>query len=74
MVARGVRHQVCDLYQTVFQKPGPLPDLSKVDEIIFTSPSTIKGFIAAFGAIPTNKKLTCMGPITEEELKKFTLS
>ncbi|HUD01320.1 MAG TPA: uroporphyrinogen-III synthase [Rhabdochlamydiaceae bacterium] len=71
MVDRGIRHQVCDLYETVFQKPKPFPDFSTIDEIIFTSPSTVKGFIAAFGAISSNKKLTCIGPITEEELKKF---
>ena len=70
MIARGIRHQICDLYETIFQKPEPIPDFTKIDEIIFTSPSTIKGFIAAFGAIPSNKKLTCIGPITEEELKK----
>lgn len=70
LVNRGVRHQICDLYETVFQKPEPVPDLSQVDEIIFTSPSTVKGFIAAFGSIPTNKRLTCIGPITAEELKK----
>ncbi|HUD00750.1 MAG TPA: uroporphyrinogen-III synthase [Rhabdochlamydiaceae bacterium] len=71
MIDRGTRHQVCELYETVFQKPEPFPDFSTIDEIIFTSPSTVKGFIAAFGAIPSNKKLTCIGPITEEELKKF---
>jgi uroporphyrinogen-III synthase len=71
LVNRGVRHQTCDLYETVFQKPVPVPDLTQVDEIIFTSPSTVKGFMAAFGAIPSNKKLTCIGPITEEELKKI---
>ena len=70
MIARGIRHQICDLYETVFQKPDPSPDFAKIDEIIFTSPSTVKGFIAAFGAIPSNKKLTCIGPITEEELNK----
>ena len=69
MIGRGVRHQICDLYETVFQKPEPSPDFSKIDEIIFTSPSTVKGFIAAFGSIPPNKKLTCIGPITEEELR-----
>jgi uroporphyrinogen-III synthase len=69
MIGRGIRHQICDLYETVFQKPEPSPDFSKIDEIIFTSPSTVKGFIAAFGSIPPHKKLTCIGPITEDELR-----
>ncbi len=71
MRRRGIRHQICDLYETVFQKPEPVPDLDQIEEIIFTSPSTVKGFIAAFGSIPTNKKLTCIGAITEEELKNL---
>lgn len=69
MIGRGIRHQICDLYETIFQKPEPFPDFSKIDEIIFTSPSTVKGFIAAFGSIPPHKKLTCIGPITEDELR-----
>ncbi|HEX4840492.1 MAG TPA: uroporphyrinogen-III synthase [Rhabdochlamydiaceae bacterium] len=68
--SRAVRHQICDLYETVFQKPEPFPDFASIDEIIFTSPSTVKGFVAAFGTIPHDKKLTCIGPITEDELKK----
>lgn len=70
MIQRGIRHQICDLYTTVFQKPEPLPDLAQYDEIIFTSPSTVKAFLTAFGSIPQDKKLICIGPITEKELKK----
>jgi uroporphyrinogen-III synthase len=70
LMRRHVRHQVCDLYDTHLQKPEPVPDLSKVQEIIFTSPSTVKGFLAAFGALPKDKKLTCIGAITEAELNK----
>jgi uroporphyrinogen-III synthase len=68
LIQRDIRHQVCDLYETVFQQPGPLPDLSLVKEIIFTSPSTVKGFLAAYGSIPLGKKLTCIGEITKDEL------
>jgi uroporphyrinogen-III synthase len=71
MMNRGIRHQICDLYETIFQKPEPIPDLDQIEEIIFTSPSTVKGFIAAFGGIPPNKKLTCIGAITQEEIKKL---
>lgn len=70
MIQQGIRHQICDLYTTVFQKPDPLPDLAQFDEIIFTSPSTVKAFLAVFGSIPRDKKLTCIGSITVEELKK----
>ncbi len=72
MIERGIRHQICDLYETVFQQPGPLPDLSTIKEIIFTSPSTVKGFLSAYGSIPHDKKLTCIGEITEAELKRHS--
>jgi uroporphyrinogen-III synthase len=65
---QGIRHEMWDLYTTLFQKPLPVPDFNLIDEIIFTSPSTVRGFIAAFGTIPSGKKLTCLGPVTEAEL------
>jgi uroporphyrinogen-III synthase len=61
-------HEVWDLYTTVFQKPLPEPDFSLIDEIVFTSPSTVRAFIAAFGQIPKGKKLSCIGPVTRAEL------
>jgi uroporphyrinogen-III synthase len=63
-------HEVWDLYTTVFQKPLPEPDFSLIDEIVFTSPSTVRAFIAAFGQIPQGKKLSCIGPVTSAELKR----
>lgn len=71
LAQQGIRHQIWDLYTTVFQKPLPLPDLNLVDEIIFTSPSTVRGFIEAFGPLPLDKKLTCIGPITQAELEFY---
>lgn len=67
---RGIRHQICDLYDTVTQKIKPIPDLDTIDEIVFTSPSTVRAFVEIFSRIPDNKKLTCLGPITKEELMR----
>jgi uroporphyrinogen-III synthase len=53
-----------DLYDTVFQKLEPVPDLAEFDEIVFTSPSTVEGFLRIYGALPRDKKLTPIGPIT----------
>ncbi len=63
---RSYRHVCLPLYDTVFQKPEPVPDLDAIDEIVFTSPSTVEGFLRIFGALPQNKKLTAIGPITQE--------
>ncbi len=57
-----------DLYDTVYQKLEPVPDLNAFDEIIFTSPSTVEGFCRIFQSLPTTKKLVAIGPITERAL------
>jgi uroporphyrinogen-III synthase len=59
-----VRHQLCDLYDTEFQKIEPVPNLHQFDEIVFTSPSTIKGFFKIFSQIPKDIKIKTLGPIT----------
>ena len=64
----GIRHVTCDLYETIYLKPDPLPNLADFDEVVFTSPSIVKAFMAAFGEVPCHLKLTCIGPITEKEL------
>jgi len=67
---QSVRYLACDLYDTIPQFFEPYPDLKKVDEIVFTSPSTVEAFYSLYGFIPKDKKLSVMGPITEEALKK----
>lgn len=69
---RELRYQACDLYDTVSQVIHPKPDLSEVDEIIFTSPTTVKAFIEIFGSLPEGKKCLAIGPITEQALLAIT--
>jgi uroporphyrinogen-III synthase len=66
-----IRFQACDLYDTVTQALDPKPDLTQVDEIVFTSPSTVKAFLEIFGRFPSGKKLSAIGPITQEALDFF---
>ncbi|MBM3199183.1 MAG: uroporphyrinogen-III synthase, partial [Chlamydiae bacterium] len=57
-----------DLYDTLYQTPLPIPSLEEVDEIVFTSPSTVVGFFQAF-PLPSmleGKKIVFQGPITEK--------
>lgn len=63
-----IRYFAFDLYDTVFQKPAFDIDLASIDEIIFTSPSTVQGFLHIFGSIPKDKKLYAQGPITRARL------
>lgn len=60
-----IKFRDCILYDTVSQKPLPVPDLDKIDEIIFTSPSTVDAFMKIFGSLPRHKVLTAIGPITQ---------
>ncbi|MBS0653469.1 MAG: uroporphyrinogen-III synthase [Verrucomicrobia bacterium] len=69
-VEREIRFQACDLYDTKTLKAAPVPDLKQIDEIVFTSPSTVKGFMEIFGALPHDKKLLAIGPITENALRE----
>jgi len=68
LTKRGVPFFALDLYTTRVRKKGELPNLHDFDEIVFTSPSTVDAFIEIFGALPRDKKLTAIGPITEAKL------
>ena len=63
----GVRY----LYDTISQVIQPKPNLDHVDEIVFTSPSTVKAFIEIFGVLPRGKKCLAIGPITEQALRVY---
>lgn len=58
------------LYDVVFQKPLPVPDFTQVEEIVFTSPSTVEAFVDQFGSLPRNKKLTPIGWVTQEAIRQ----
>ncbi len=64
-----VRHFALPLYDTHFQCPEPIPNLDDFDEIVFTSPSTVEGFLRIFKQLPEGKTLTPMGPITRKALQ-----
>jgi uroporphyrinogen-III synthase len=68
--ARGIAYQACILYDTISFKLEPVPNLNEIEEIVFTSPSTVKAFIEIFKTFPVEKKLTCIGPITRNALKQ----
>lgn len=68
-IEREIRFQACDLYDTTTLKATPIPDLKEIDEIVFTSPSTVKAFMEIFGALPQGKKLLAIGPVTENALR-----
>lgn len=68
---RKLRHQVCDLYDTLDQEGSLLPPLEKFDEIVFTSPSTVEAFCKLGMEIPEHITLKAIGPITKASLEKY---
>lgn len=58
------------LYDTYPNITHPLPNLQIIDEVIFTSPSTVEAFFSHFKIIPPNIKLIPIGPITADFLWK----
>lgn len=69
----GLRFVECELYDTEVNDQDPLPDLGNVDEIFFTSPSTVEAFIKLFGILPRNKVLSAIGPITQASIDNLQL-
>lgn len=62
------RSLIIDLYETHYQKLEPVPSLDRVEEIVFTSPSTVEGFLRIYGSLPKEKKLTAIGPVTGQAI------
>ncbi|CCB88314.1 hydroxymethylbilane synthase [Simkania negevensis] len=68
LMIKRIRHQLCKLYDTRAVELKNRPALEEIDEIVFTSPSTVDAFKKIFGEIPKNKKLIPIGPITQSKL------
>ncbi len=68
---RKLRHQVCDLYDTLDKPEGSLPPLEKFNEIVFTSPSTVEAFKKLQVILPENIVIKAIGPITKASLEKY---
>ncbi len=63
-------HQECLLYDTLPKAPASPIDLTTIDEIIFTSPSTVEAFLRFFGPFPQDKILTPIGATTAKFLPR----
>ncbi len=64
----NLKFETCIFYDTVPHLNKPLPELETIDEIFFTSPSTVDAFFLFFTTFPKNIKLNAIGPITKEHL------
>jgi uroporphyrinogen-III synthase len=62
------------LYNTVFiEEPIPSFDFDEIQEIHFTSPSTVDGFFKLVKKIPPHVIVKAIGPITAQRLQKYLM-
>lgn len=71
LVEKGVRHHVCNLYDTEYQKPSTQISLDEFNEVVFTSPSTVNAFFSYYKDVPKHMKFRCIGDITQKQLRTF---
>lgn len=46
-------------------------DLSRVDRVVFTSPSTVDNFVRLYGSLPPRKEYIARGPVTGARLEYY---
>jgi len=63
-----IKYHALDIYDTKVNIPDTKIDLNEFSEVVFTSPSVVKAFIQIFKKLPSNLKLTAIGPITQKAL------
>jgi len=60
------------IYKTIEIDPGDI-DFDYIDQILFTSGSTVRAFIKRFGQVPAHIKAYCLGLPTLDEAKKHNI-
>ncbi len=69
----GARVTTGFAYRNVMPKDLPELDLNFFNEIIFTSPSTVRNFKKRYKNVPENVKIKCIGNVTLKEAKRCQL-
>ena len=60
-------------YRNVMPEGLPDLDLKFFNEIMFTSPSTVRNFIKRYKSVPRNVRIKCIGGVTLKEAKRCRL-
>jgi uroporphyrinogen III methyltransferase/synthase len=72
LVDMGAIIEKLPIYKTIETEPGGI-DFDYIDQILFTSGSTVRAFIKKFGQVPPHIKAYCLGPPTLAEAKKHNI-
>ncbi len=65
----GIEVTALPIYDTKFKQKASL-DFSEIDEVLFTSPSTVEAFFRQSKAIPKSVMVSAIGPVTLKKLKE----
>ena len=69
LTGMGVEVVEAHAYMTVEIEPADV-DFEHIDQILFTSGSTVRAFVKKFGQVPPKVKVYCLGTPTQAEAKK----
>ncbi|HLD88379.1 MAG TPA: uroporphyrinogen-III C-methyltransferase [Candidatus Omnitrophota bacterium] len=69
LTKKGAKILEWTIYENVKPPKRDLPDIS-IDQVIFTSPSTVKNFLTDYGTIPAHWDILAKGPVTARALKE----
>lgn len=70
----GAKVKTAVAYKNVIPDDLPDLDLGLFDEIVFTSPSTVKNFKKKYKRIPGHTRIRCIGKVTAKEVERCRLS
>ncbi len=68
----GAKCEQLAVYENIEIDPDDI-DFDFIDQILFTSASTVRAFIKYFHSVPEHIKALCLGPSTLEEAKKHNI-
>ncbi len=69
----GVQYDAPIVYETHLCRPREDVYVDDFDEVVFTSPSTVDGFLELFGELTSAKKIRCIGAVTNGYLQNASL-
>ena len=73
LTAAGAEVEVVVVYKNIDVEPEPT-DFDYIDQILFTSASTVRAFIKRFKTVPPGLKVYCLGQPTLDEAVKHNIN
>ncbi|MBA7673948.1 hypothetical protein ES703_82155 [subsurface metagenome] len=73
LVDMGASVEKLPIYKTIEIEPGEI-DFDYIDQILFTSGSTVRAFLKRFGSVPPHIKTYCLGLPTLAEAKRHNIN